>query len=139
LITARQAAELGREVFAIPGSIHNPMARGCHQLIREGALLIEHVQDVLVAIGPAAQRLGTTLKARLQQNEETGSGRGLAPPSEDPDYQRLRAALGHDPVALDVLSARSGLTVAALSSMLLLLELEGIVHASHGRYSLRMT
>lgn len=139
LITARQAAELGREVFAIPGSIHNPMARGCHQLIREGALLIEHVQEVLVAIGPAAQRLGTTLKARLQQNEETGSGRGLTPPSEDPDYQRLRAALGHDPVALDVLSARSGLTVAALSSMLLLLELEGIVHASHGRYSLRMT
>jgi DNA processing protein len=57
----------------------------------------------------------------------------------DPDYQRLRAALGHDPVALDVLAERSGLTVAALSSMLLLLELEGIVQASHGRYSLRMT
>ncbi len=139
LITARQASELGREVFAIPGSIHNPMARGCHQLIREGALLIEHVQEVLDAIAPAAQRLGASLQRRLHGLDESPSADTLNAPVGDPDYQRLRAALGHDPVALDALAERSGLTVAALSSMLLLLELEGIVQASHGRYSLRMT
>ncbi len=139
LITARQASELGREVFAIPGSIHNPMARGCHQLIREGALLIEHVQEVLDAIAPAAQRLGATLQRRLQGSDGSSTADTSHASADDPDYRRLRAALGHDPVALDVLAERSGLTVAALSSMLLLLELEGIVQASHGRYSLRMT
>jgi DNA processing protein len=91
---------------------------------------------------PAAQRLGASLQAAacMQNLRNRASADAIWPRElEDPDYQRLRAALGHDPVALDVLAARSGLTVAALSSMLLLLELEGIVHASHGRYSLRMT
>ena len=136
LITARLAGEQGREVFAIPGSIHNPLARGCHRLIRQGAKLVESAQDVLDELAPLAQELGAALAARLATPEPV---RGRAPPTrhEDPDYRRLLAALGHDPVAVDELVARSGLTASQVSSMLLLLELDGMVAAQAGaRYAL---
>ena len=136
LITARLAAEQGREVFAIPGSIHNPLARGCHRLIRQGAKLVESAQDVLDELGPMARDLGAALAARL---DAPAQPRARAAPSrhEDPDYQRLLAALGHDPVPVDELVARSGLTASQVSSMLLLLELDGTVAAQAGaRYAL---
>jgi DNA processing protein len=133
LITARLAAEAGREVFALPGSIHNPMARGCHRLIRDGAALVESVQEIYDAIAPAARDLGSELQARLLTLAGPSSpDQGDAP---SPERQRLLSALGHDPADLDQLVQRTGLTVEALSSMLLLLELEGQVSASHGRYA----
>ena len=135
LITAREAAEAGREVFALPGSIHNPMARGCHRLIREGAALVETAQEIIDALGPRAQELAAALRGRLQ-DAAAGNAPARGEPEEDADYRRLRAALGHDPVPIDTLAERTGLTVATLSSMLILMELDGRVTVSHGRYAL---
>lgn len=138
LITARNASEAGREVFAIPGSIHNPLARGCHRLIRDGAALVETSADVIDALGPAAQRLASSLRGRLQAVAAASATAPAANPIEpDPQRVRLLAALGHDPVGIDILAERSGLTVGELSSMLVLLELEGVVSAQHGRYTRR--
>ncbi len=123
LITARQALDQGREVFAIPGSIHNPLARGCHRLIREGAKLVETATDVL-------EELGSLLGARPEVAE-----RGAPPTAgalEDPDYQQLLAAMGYDPVSVDALVARTGHKPGVVSSMLLLLELEGHVSSIPG-------
>ena len=139
LITARLAAEAGREVFAVPGSIHNPLARGCHRLIRDGASLVEHAQEVIGALAPLAGNLAEALRRRLHDpialaaGGVSASADGGDPP--DPDYQRLWQAMGHDPTGMDRLVERSGLTTAELSSMLLVMELEGRVVSEHGRYS----
>ncbi|MBA3929245.1 MAG: DNA-protecting protein DprA [Xanthomonas sp.] len=135
LITARQAGEAGREVFAIPGSIHNPMARGCHRLIRDGAGLVEQAQEIIDALAPLATDLANALRGRLGETESGAiAGTGGTPPRLDPDYQRLWEALGHDPTGMDQLVSRAGLTAAELSSMLLVMELDGLVTAEHGRY-----
>ena len=136
LITARQAGDNGREVFAVPGSIHNPMARGCHRLIREGAGLVENAQEVLDALAPMAGELAGFLRGRLAgavSRPHIDPGDPLAP--LDPDYQPLWLALGHDPTGMDSLVERTGLTTAELSSMLLVMELDGRVAVEHGRYS----
>ena len=141
LITARLASECGRETFAIPGSIHNPMARGCHQLIRQGAALVETVQEVIDGLAPVAAELADALRARLQADaktdDKTGSRQRDAADerNEDPEYRRLWEALGHDPTGIDSLSERTGLTVETLSSMLLLMELDGRVSSHLGRYA----
>ncbi|MBL0162666.1 MAG: DNA-protecting protein DprA [Xanthomonadales bacterium] len=140
LITARYATEQGREVFAIPGSINSPLARGCHQLIRDGARLTETVDEIIDELSGLAAALGDRLRARLQ----TGPSPGLdypppAPEScrqHDADYVRLLDALGHEEADLDTLAERTGLDAGALSSMLLLLELEGeVIGARGGRYT----
>lgn len=142
LITARLAAEAGREVFALPGSIHNPLARGCHRLIRDGAQLVETVQEITAALAPIAAQLADALRTRLAiatSTPQPGAGRARAQApagAADPDYETLLAALGHDPVGIDELALRTGLTVGVLSSMLLVMELEGRVKAEHGRYAL---
>ena len=136
LITARQAGDNGREVFAVPGSIHNPMARGCHRLIREGAGLVENAQEVLDALVPMASELADFLRGRLAGSlarPHIGADNALAP--LNPDYQPLWLALGHDPTGMDLLVERTGLTAAELSSMLLVMELDGRVAVEHGRYS----
>jgi DNA processing protein len=138
LITARLAGEQGREVFAVPGSIHNPLARGCHRLIREGARLVESASEIAESLVPAARALGAELAQRLDQlpverteRGQTASGGWRA----DPEYRRLLDVLGHDQVALDELAARTGQTAAVLSSMLLMLELEGCIEdLPGGRY-----
>ncbi len=151
LITARLAADAGREVFALPGSIHNPMARGCHRLIRDGAALVESPGEVVEALSPIAQSLADALRGRLGSAqvpgvavppatsqsalEEPGAPPLPVPSSQDPKYQRLWKALGHDPTGMDALVSRTGLTAAELSSMLLLMELDGFVAVQHGRYS----
>ncbi|SBV37121.1 DNA protecting protein DprA [uncultured Stenotrophomonas sp.] len=136
LITARLAAEAGREVFAVPGSIHNPMARGCHRLIRGGATLATCATDILDDVANLAGELAGALQKRLCAPTQGGPGVPLpAPPPPDPDYQRLWKALGHDPTGMDSLIERTGLTAASLSSMLLVMELEGKVSAAHGRYT----
>lgn len=134
LITARLAAEVGREVFALPGSIHNPMARGCHRLIREGAQLVESPQEVLEVLAPLAVDLAKALRGELEGDYVAPGRPQQACLPIDPDYNRLWQALGHDPTGMDELGQRTGLTAAELSAMLLSLELEGRVAAEHGRY-----
>ena len=116
LITARMANEQGREVFAIPGSIHAPQARGCHALIRQGAKLVETAQDILEELGPLA---GVALQAA---HETTPSA-----PQLEATMVTLLEHIGHDPVSIDTLIERSGLTADAVSSMLLQMELNGLV------------
>lgn len=139
LITARLAADAGREVFAVPGSIRNPMARGCHRLIRDGAGLVESAAEVTAALAPLALELADALRGRLD-TRASGPGNAASGPRNDapvldPDYQSLWQALGHDPSPMDRLVERTGLTVAELSSMLLVMELDGRVVTEHGRYS----
>ena len=112
LITARFAAEQGREVFAIPGSIHSPFSKGCHRLIKEGAKLVETAQDVLEELGLAPA--GASVKP------------GAAPPA-DGDAARVLAALGYDPVDVDTLAQRTGLAASAIAVALVELELRGQV------------
>jgi len=129
LITARLAVEAGREVFAIPGSIHNPMAKGCHRLIRQGAALVETPAELGEALAPLAARLGQSIQQRLQ------AARAPATPApEHPETRRIWHALGHDPVDMEQLAGRTGLPASVLTSRLLALELEGRITAAHGRY-----
>lgn len=133
LITARLAADIGREVFAIPGSIHNPMARGCHRLIRDGAALVESPEEILASLADQVATLAGSQRQRLQ--DAVGTGQSLDTLLALPDYNILWKAMGHDPICMDELVLRTGLTAAQASSMLLTLELEGHVVAEHGRYS----
>ncbi len=129
LITARLAGEQGREIFALPGSIHNPMARGCHRLIRDGAKLVETADDILGELGALVGHvLASTEKSQPPQR---------AVDHGDPEYVKLREHLGFDPISIDELVRQSGLTIGQVSSMLLILELDGIVEKlSGGRYAL---
>jgi DNA processing protein len=128
LITARLAGEQGRSVFAIPGSIHNPLAKGCHQLIRQGATLVEEAADVFAEIaGEFSAAAPPQAAAGAPQSAATAPAR-----APDADYEKLLAALGWEPVTVDTLAERSGLTIDELSSMLLILELEGTVEACPG-------
>ena len=113
LITARMALEQGRDVFAIPGSIHSPQSKGCHSLIKQGAKLVERAQDILEELGYLPKY-------------------AVADPSlEHPLFEHL----GFDPVDTETLARRSGLTIAELSAILLQLELEGAVATlPGGRY-----
>ena len=131
LITARLAAEQAREVFAVPGSIHNPLARGCHKLIRDGARLVEAADEVAQILGPAACALGLELNERL---ERAGASPAAATGGwrSDPEYGALLQALGYDPAHMDDLVGRTGQSAGALSSMLLMLELEGLVESLAG-------
>lgn len=135
LITARVAAEVGREVFALPGSIHNPMARGCHRLIRDGATLVETPDEVLEVLAPLAVDLARGLRGELEASGPAQPTPAIGPSIGDPGHHQLWLALGHDPTGMDELVDRTGLTAATLSSMLLALELEGRVAAEHGRYT----
>ncbi len=137
LITARQAADAGREVFAVPGSIHNPMARGCHRLIRDGAALVESADEVTAALGAWAGALRGELQRRLGVAVDQVAEPADVVATDDPAHHRLWRALGHDPTTMDQLTERTGLTAAALSSMLLVMELQGRVAVEHGRYSRR--
>jgi DNA processing protein len=131
LITARLGTEQGREVFAIPGSIHNPQSKGCHALIKQGAILVESAQDIGTELGPLTALLETEVNPAVPFTAE--------PEREtDPDYQRLQEALGYDPVSVDELITRTGLTPEAVSSMLLLLELEGHVSSAPGGFYSRV-
>ena len=142
LISARQAVEAGREVFALPGSIHNPLARGCHRLIREGAHLVETAGEIIELLRPAGWRLGDQLNQRLADRSQCPPAATQQAPTlpnglpHDPDYRQLWQALEHSPASAAQLQERTGLTAPALSSMLLRLELEGLVEARGGRYQL---
>lgn len=121
LITARMAAEQGREVFAIPGSIHSPLSRGCHKLIKQGAKLVESAQDVLEELGWA--RNSTPALAATET------------PEYENEHHALLLQMGFDPVDPDTLVTRSGLTPEALFAILTMLELDGrIARLPGGRF-----
>ncbi len=128
LISARLASEQGREVFAIPGSIHNPLSRGCHTLIRQGAKLVENITDILEELGPLAslalEAIPEELKAANQDNIDILD-------TQDPVIEKM----GFEPISIDVLVERCGLTPEKVSSMLLSLELQGRVTSAGGLYS----
>lgn len=127
LITARCAAEQGREVFAVPGSVLSPLSRGCHALIRDGATLVERPSDILDALGTAPL---SGVAAVVEQNAEQEQ--------TDPEYRLLLDAIGFHPVTADALAERTGLTPQTVSSMLLILELRGEIEALPGsRYARR--
>ena len=118
LITARQALEQGRDVFAIPGSIHSPLSRGCHALIKQGAKLVESAQDILEELGYQATSAAANDAAKTDVEDSV-----------------LLRYLGHDASDIDTLCVRSGLTAEAVSAMLLALELDGVVaNLPGGRY-----
>jgi len=126
LITARMAAEQGREVFAIPGSIHSPLAKGCHRLIKQGAKLVESAEDILEEF-----RYYQAVKAGLPAIQATPAPAAPSPaamPVTDP----LLEAMGFDPVPLDALAMRCGLDAATLSARLLGLELDGRIEVLPG-------
>lgn len=115
LITARLAADQGREVFAIPGSIHSPLAKGCHSLIKQGAKLVESAQDVLEELGLSG-----------------AAARPQATADSVPDSHPLLAHIGFDPVDMDTLQQRSGLDIGAINTALTGLELAGLVEGLPG-------
>jgi DNA processing protein len=125
LVTAKWAADQGRDVFAIPGSIHNRLTRGCHKLIRDGAILVESPGDVVSELQLPLFRQRLTHAAGCREG----------PPPLDKEYEMLLDALGFEPATIDDLVGRTGLPGAAVASMLLILELEGCVAAlPGGRY-----
>jgi DNA processing protein len=118
LITARLAAEQGREVFAIPGSIHSPLSKGCHQLIKQGAKLVDHIQDIVDELGAFSE-----------------AGSADIPAQGDESSDSILDYMGFDPINIDMLCKLSGLTSDSLSAMLLVLELENkIASLPGGRY-----
>ncbi len=141
LITARLANEQGRDVFAVPGSVHNPQARGCHRLIRNGAKLVETADEVAEELAPLARQLAEDIE-HLLAPETTDCPTPLEEDDQsphmddDPEYRLLLDAVGFDPTPVDEIIQRSQLTPAAVSSMLLMLEMNGRVSAhAGGRYS----
>ena len=138
LITARYAAEQGRDVFAIPGSIHSPQSKGCHRLIKQGAKLVEAAADIIEELAPQAIAcLRETQSARA--DPENGPNKP-ADSAITAGYEKLLAAMGWDPVNVDALVGRCGLTTGEVSSMLLILELEDQVESlSGGRYQRKGT
>jgi len=138
LITARLASEQGREVFAVPGSVHNPQARGCHQLIRQGAKLVETAEEVIEELAPLASELADSIRALLATGGNSALDKASQPPhiQNDPEYEQLLEAIGFEPAPIDAIIRRSELTTAAVSSMLLIMELDGrVVAHPGGRYS----
>lgn len=127
LITARLAGEYGREVFAIPGSIRNPMTQGCHKLIQQGAKLVQSPEDVFVDL--ASQLRSEALEPAPDDAPQAATGEAL-----DPAYRVLLDGMGYDPVGIDALVERCSLPVAEVASMLLVLEMRGLVSSNNGFY-----
>ena len=136
LITARQAMEQGREVFAIPGSIHNPLAKGCHHLIRQGAKLVETGDDVLQELASIISKYNRRLPQAPTKNCQNNKELSLDRDTEiDSGQQQLLDCMAFESVSIDTLVQRSRLTPEAISSMLVKLELRGFITSSGGLYS----
>jgi DNA processing protein len=141
LITARLAAEQGREVFAIPGSIHNPLARGCHQLLRQGAKLVETGDDIFAELHALVGALAPALQAAVSdERKSAAAGRqshAAGAAVLDKAYEILLDALGFEPAGVDTLVERTGFAADEVASMLLILELDGKLESRPGGRYLR--
>ena len=124
LITASYALQQNREVFAIPGSIHNPLARGCHQLIRQGATLVETAQDMIEQLDGMLSFSARQVQQRRQLPPEPEP---MEPLELDATEQRLLDAIGYDPVTMDLLIQRSQMAVGQVAACLMGLEIKGVV------------
>jgi DNA processing protein len=133
LITARLAMEGGREVFAVPGSIQSAQSKGCHELIRQGAQLVESAQEILESLGlPASPTASTAAPASAaavvsDEPDEPDEPDALDALDARTPHGRLLRAMGHDPVNLDTLVGRTGDAASVLGARLLELELQGLV------------
>lgn len=132
LITAKQAMEQGREAFAIPGSIHNARSKGCHELIRQGAKLVESAYDILIEIKPALKNslASPTAETPLQLPQSDAPAAVL-----DPEYQQMLTYIDFKPTPVDLIIERSSLTADKVSSMLLMLELKNYIASVPGGYA----
>ena len=133
LITARLAIEQGREVFAVPGSIHQPLAKGCHVLIRQGAKLVETAQHILEELGGFVEMLNEKDPV-TGLNKESSQSETDSVFHVDDEYKEVLKCIGFEPTSVDKVVERSGLTADAVCSMLLVLELQGYVTALSGGY-----
>lgn len=129
LITASYALQHDREVFAIPGSIHNPLARGCHQLIRQGATLVETAQDIVDQLaGLLSYKRQEVRSCKVLQPELFAeAAEAKDEPILNSEEQGLLQALGYDPLPVDLLAERTGLDVGSLSAQLIGLEIKGLI------------
>ena len=130
LITAKFAIEQGREIFAIPGSINNPLSKGCHYLIKQGAKLVEDLQDIIDELSPFIHSTFQYIDPEINDANQL--------PDMDEDYQQLLNFIAYEPVSIDEMIAHTGLTTAVVSSMLLILELRGMVAAAPGGFYSRV-
>ena len=130
LITAKLAIEQGREVFAVPGSIHHPLAKGCHALIRQGAKLVETAEHILEELGGFIGVHAEETKS-ADQNQDTETNVSI---NVDDEYKQVLKCVDFEPTSVDKVVERSGLTADAVCSMLLVLELQGYVTALSGGY-----
>jgi len=127
LITAHMAIEQNREVFAIPGSINNPLSKGCHKLIREGAKLVESTHDILEELAPLCELNITHVDQSITDDKEAG-------PYNTEHHDDFLHNIGFDPVSVDSLLLRTRLSIEAITSLLLVLELQGKITSSNGFY-----
>ncbi|WP_299731495.1 DNA-processing protein DprA [uncultured Endozoicomonas sp.] len=124
LISARMAAEQGREVFAVPGSVLNPLSKGCHKLIREGAVLVEHPDDILMELAPQ-------LRGAIREFDHVASNHHQ---ETDPLRLKIIEAMGFDVVSVDQICAVSGIPYTELSVLLTEMELDGVIESTPGGF-----
>lgn len=134
LITARLAIEQGREVFAVPGSIHHPLAKGCHALIRQGAKLVETGEHILEELGGFVAMLAESGENNASSEHKTDQNERYSSLNVDDEYKQVLKCVDFEPTSVDKVVERSGLTADAVCSMLLVLELQGYVTALSGGY-----
>ncbi len=129
LITARCAIEQNREVFAIPGSIHHPLAKGCHKLIRQGAKLVETADDIIEELAPMIELSYFNPQQSMQKSDDIDT---IVDMELDEDYRQLLTFMSYEPISIDELVINTSYTAEMISSMLLMLELDGLVLAMPG-------
>ena len=134
LITARLAIEQGREVFAVPGSIHAPLAKGCHALIRQGAKLVETAEHILEELRGFTADIAKNNRVEAKTENSSEQNESSALLNIDEEYQQVLKCVDYEPTSVDKVVQRSGLTADAVCSMLLVLELQGYVTALSGGY-----
>ncbi len=137
LITAHMAIEQNREVFAIPGSINNPLSKGCHKLIREGAKLVETTHDILEELAPLCELnegIAPLCELNIARVDQSKTDNDEPDPHNTEHHDKFLHNIGFDPISIDNLVLRSGLSIDTITSLLLVLELQGKITSSNGFY-----
>jgi DNA processing protein len=135
LITAHQAIDAGREVYAIPGSIHNPMSKGCHQLLRQGAKLVESVEDILEELdGLFAFHYASKANIAMPVDHKVDLSCHKTEVPNSTQYPEVLNAMGFDVISLDSLVERTQESVVTLSQKIMMMEIEGVLRSVPGGY-----